>query len=219
MKKILIKVSIIALILSTLVLAIFFGFKYLKYSGKLSEWENKKILKQISAKIVLPDEVPTFATVADKAKLEDQPFFKNSENGDKVLIFTNSGRVVLYRPSIKKIIDISTVTVATGSNSLVPMTTPTPIKKVKVALLNGSSVNGLANKVEKDVFSQIDDIQIISKDSAKNKYDTNIVVATNTKYSELAKALAELLKGTVAPLPNGEKTSEADILIILGKSN
>lgn len=217
-KKIITKTSIIILIILALGLAVFFCFKYLKSSNKLVEFENKRLVKQISSHIVLPNEIPTFATVADKTRLINEPFFKNAENGDKVLIFTNAGRVVLYRPSIKKIVDISTVTV--NSETITP--TPTPVaneSKIKIALLNGSDTTGLANKTEKEIFSQIDGIQIVSKDNARSKYDKNIIVVVNKDYTDLAGSLATLLKGEINSLPDGEKTSNADILIILGKNN
>jgi hypothetical protein len=59
------------------------------------------------------DEMPTIATVSDPGLVKTQNFFTNPEAGDKVLIFTNSTKAVLYRPSINKIIDI--VSVSSGS--------------------------------------------------------------------------------------------------------
>ncbi len=71
--------------------------------------EMQQIVNDISRYMVLPDERPTLATVNDAAKLKGQEFFKNAQDGDKVLIFSQSGRALLYRPSMKKIIEYSKV--------------------------------------------------------------------------------------------------------------
>lgn len=59
--------------------------------------------------ILLPDEKPVVLTVNDKDKVNQQKFFKNTQNGDKVLVFSNQGRAILYRPSDKKIIEVGLV--------------------------------------------------------------------------------------------------------------
>jgi hypothetical protein len=64
--------------------------------------------------MVLPDEQPTLASVTDKSKLSDQPFFQKAENGDKILIFVQSRKAILYRPSIKKIIDVAPIQTLPG---------------------------------------------------------------------------------------------------------
>jgi len=41
--------------------------------------------------------------------LADQGFFKSAENGDKVLIFVNAGKAILYRPTLNKVVDVASV--------------------------------------------------------------------------------------------------------------
>jgi|688.fasta_scaffold00232_92 hypothetical protein len=62
---------------------------------------------KISKLMLLPNEKPVFATVTDKTKLQDQEFFKKAENGDEVLMFPENKKVILYRPSINRIIDVN----------------------------------------------------------------------------------------------------------------
>ena len=70
--------------------------------------EAKKIVEQVAKLVILPEnEDPTIATVTDPAKLSDQPFFINSEAGDKVLIYQEAKRAILYRPSNNKVIEIA----------------------------------------------------------------------------------------------------------------
>ena len=73
-----------------------------------AEEETKALIEKVGKLIALPtDESPTIATVSDKAKLQDQAFFAKAENADKVLIYTNQKKAILYRPSLHKIIDFS----------------------------------------------------------------------------------------------------------------
>jgi len=72
-----------------------------------SQEEIASIKKKIGNFIELPpSEEPTMATVTDVEKLKNQPFFSKAQNGDKVLIYTNSQKAILYRPSTGKIVDM-----------------------------------------------------------------------------------------------------------------
>lgn len=72
--------------------------------------ETDKLIQQVSNLVELPqNETPTVATVADKDKLAAQPFFVNAQNGDKVLIYTQAKKAVLYRPSTNKVIEVAPV--------------------------------------------------------------------------------------------------------------
>ena len=55
-------------------------------------------------------ETPTVATVSDLAPLKDQPFFKDAQIGDKVLVFKESEKAILYRPSTNKIVTVAPLT-------------------------------------------------------------------------------------------------------------
>lgn len=77
--------------------------------------EDNAILAELKAYMNLPDEAPAFSTVTDVTKLQKQDFFKNAQNGDKVLIFQNNQRGLLYRPSTHKVIEYGKV-VFSGPN-------------------------------------------------------------------------------------------------------
>ena len=94
----------------------YFYYQYQKLaqaqpSGDVSEVE--RLVKDLGAFLELPEsEVPTLAAIgAGKSKLEDQPFFKKALDGDKVLIYAQSGRAILYRPATKKVIDVTTINI------------------------------------------------------------------------------------------------------------
>src|SRR5258708_1604387 len=95
--------------------------------------EASMLISQVGKLIDLPkDETPTIATITDISKLKDQPFFANAKNGDKVLIYTNAKKAILYRPSENRIIEVGAVNinqqpVAQPSSS--PSATPSPSPK------------------------------------------------------------------------------------------
>lgn len=69
--------------------------------------EAKNIMADLSKIILLPNEEPAIASVADPEKLKDQPFFAQAIEGDKVIFFKVAGKAILWRPSEKKIIEVS----------------------------------------------------------------------------------------------------------------
>lgn len=73
--------------------------------------EAERVVKELSKIMVVPDDpAPVLATVSDRDQLQDQPFFRQAENGDQVVIFPSSMRAVLYRPSEKRVVDMAPLT-------------------------------------------------------------------------------------------------------------
>ncbi len=93
------------------------GYGYIHTKNELTKLSNPKtagqsetqqIITQVSKSVDLPTgETPALATVSDASKLKTQAFFKNAQNGDKVLIYTKAGVALLYRPSSKKIVQFA----------------------------------------------------------------------------------------------------------------
>lgn len=116
--------------------------------------ETKAILDKVGRHIVLPlDEQPTIATISDKEKLKDQPFFAKAKNGDKVLIYNLARKAILFDPVADKIIDVAPINISTPSAT----TTLTPLK---IALYNGTNTSGLTDTVETDIKQKMDNIDV-----------------------------------------------------------
>jgi hypothetical protein len=111
--------------------------------------EAQKLIEEVGKLIKLPEnEVPTIATITDVTQLpQDQEFFKQVQNGDQVLVYTQAKKVILYRPSLKKIIDVQQITInnttptpgvqsATPSANLAPSATPTLVPPTPTASIN-----------------------------------------------------------------------------------
>lgn len=70
--------------------------------------EETQTIAKLSSLIDLPsDEKPTVATVLDKEKLKDQAFFAKAENGDKLIVFAQNKKAILFRESSNKIIEFA----------------------------------------------------------------------------------------------------------------
>lgn len=114
------KFIIIAIVVAAV--AVFMGVMYVKYNdlkkenAKLSnpqdaaKLEGDRLKAEVGNLIELPsNETPTIATVVDASKLKDQAFFANAQNDDRVLMFPESKKAILYRPSTNKIIEVAPI--------------------------------------------------------------------------------------------------------------
>lgn len=224
------KNKIIILIIGLLILGsggfLIYKSGLLEKTGLIKKEKNEVevIMKRISQVFLLPSEIPTVAIISDKEKLSGQAFFDKAENGDKLLLFTNSNLAILYRDSIGKIIEISQISVANNpAIEAVPTVTPTTMVekedvKIKIALYNGSQKVGQTTKFEKEILDKIGDFEVVKKADAKNNYENSLVVDVSGNYSEVAKSLAEKIGGEIALLPEGEINIETDLLIIIGEN-
>ena len=89
--------------------------------------ELKSMVARVSQLILLPTgEDPTLATVVDPSRLRDQAFFANAQKGDKVLIYTNARKAILYSPTSNKIIDVAPINIGSSNPTPAPAPTPTP---------------------------------------------------------------------------------------------
>jgi hypothetical protein len=101
-----------------LLLAGLFIRNYIQTRNELRQDEGARLSAQISKFLELPsDETPTLATVKDASKLKSQPFFKNAQDGDKALIYSRASKAVLYRPSTKKVVEYTTISLGNPNNT------------------------------------------------------------------------------------------------------
>lgn len=122
-------------------LAVFFlviaGYFYVQFRASQNQLANptaasakeaRQLVGQVGKLMILPtSEEPTVATVTDLAKLKDQPFFAQAQNGDKVLIYTQTKKAVLYRPSAHKIIDVAPINIGDTATASAETITPTSV--------------------------------------------------------------------------------------------
>jgi hypothetical protein len=108
-QKITARRALIALVIVVGVGALLLGGLRHGYVGG-NQQAAASVYQEVAALIELPAETPRIAAVTDTTQLPDQEFFKLAANGDQLLFFDTANRVILYRPSIKKIIKVTGVT-------------------------------------------------------------------------------------------------------------
>lgn len=181
-----------------------------KNPQQTNQQEVQQLTEKVGAIVALPEgEAPTVATIRDKEKLADVPFFAQAQNDDKVLIYVNARKAYLYRPSTQKLIEVATVNLTPRSDQSFA---------AKIVLRNGSDVAGLTKRTEDDLKRVLPNVQIVTRDNAKATIDKTVVVDLAGSRKADAERLATAVGGSVGELPKGEeKPAGADFLILLGK--
>lgn len=186
------------------------GYLVFGKNASLGQKELDAAKANVSQLILLPtDEEPTLAEVTDKALVKD-PFLANkSENGDQVLVFTKNKLVIIYRPSINKIVTVGSVT-----------TDPAIVEAqgITLTILNGIGDETKTQKIINDIKKSYPDIKI-TNGGKSNKQDfpyTIVIDGTNQKDS-LVDSLVTITSGKHGVQPLSEGKASTDFLIIVGK--
>jgi len=173
------------------------GFFYMKYrnlknSNLTADQRIVKYEKEISKSYTLPiGDKATLADVKNAADLKkddaNKEFFKDSQDGDVLLVYTNSKLGILYRPSTKKIIKAGPVAFQ---------------QKVATLVLGAKADRTAADTILKQAFDAT--VNVAAESDAKTSLTTTIVVDVSGGNAELAARLATELKGKVGTVPEGE---------------
>ncbi len=176
------------------------------------------LVKTVGELMFLPNEEPTIATVTDKEKLAKQPFFAQAENGDKVIIYTQAKKAILYRPTQKKIVDVAPLITDTAPQ---PQQAPASAttEKISLTLLNGSLKPGVTNSIDDQLIKKYPNLTISAKKAAtKTDYAQTIVVDITGKNPQLAAQIATDLGGVVNALPESESKPATELAVIVGNN-
>lgn len=133
--------ALVALLVISAGVAYYFYSRLAVVQGSPSQdarLEVKALIAKVGQLIVLPEgEDPTVATVTDPERLRDQPFFAKAKKGDKVLIYTNAKKAILYDPESNKIVEVAPVSIGNPPTSVAPA--PSPISAVPTTTIQIST--------------------------------------------------------------------------------
>ncbi len=187
---------------------------------EIAKKETDALVKKVSKLIALPTgETPTIATVNDANGLaKGQSFYKGSKNGDKVLIYFKAQKAFIYSPDRNFLVNVGPIYVDKSARAAATTKTQTQ-SKLNIEIRNGTSQTGLATQTS-DKLKKIANFNVVYiSDAATSTYKKNIIVdlSKGTK-KELVKSLEkELGLTSVTTLPAKEKTTTADVLVIVAK--
>jgi hypothetical protein len=94
--------------------------------------EIDKTVRAVSKHILLPNEKPSLATVKDPSQVKEA-FLKQAKTGDKVLVYSEAGKIIIYRPSLNRIVAVGNVTIDTALIEA---------KGARIVIRNGSNIAG-----------------------------------------------------------------------------
>jgi len=182
--------------------------------------ETDALVSVISDMIELPpNEMPTVATILDKEKLANQPFFINGENGDKLLAYSVAKIAILYRPSTGKIINVAPITETEPNVSSQAVEKGHTGHLHRIVYLNGTETAGKGYLAEKAVQEKYPNTYktIAVENAVKKDYEGVLVIDLVGDHGEEVQDLATLFNGVVSTLPSEEVAPDADILVISGE--
>jgi hypothetical protein len=86
--------------------------KLLKNPQQAAKQEVASTVAKLGMLMDLPkDDTPTIATVTDRNKLKEQPFFARAANGDKVVLYIKAKKAILFREKDNKIIEVAPINI------------------------------------------------------------------------------------------------------------
>ncbi|MFA4831708.1 MAG: hypothetical protein WC618_06130 [Patescibacteria group bacterium] len=184
--------------------------------AQLSDQEIDELLGKVSRHILLPsEEKPTVATIVNAAVLaEQQDFYRDAQNGDRLLIYKN--KAIIYDPDNDIIVNVGPVII---QNSGQPASGDIPVApavdgRVSVELRNGTETRGLTRTRAPEFDANLYNIINITT-AGRTDYVENIVV--NLKGAEVGALADQFGAAVVDVLPEGEADSTADAVVIFGQ--
>lgn len=186
------------------------GYFYLQYQKIkknpeiVTKQETEALVEQAGKLIDLPkDETPQVATVLDKDKLKDQPFFANAQNGDKILIYTKAKKAIVFRPKENRLINVGPIAIDQKA-------------QVSVAIINsGGDVDSAEKKISEKLGTNV---TISSKTNAATKNVKKVtVVDVSGQNGEAAQQIADALGGSVGSMPSGETAPSGAAIVVFVK--
>lgn len=190
-----------------------------------AEKEIDDLLAKVGELTELPvDERPTVATVTDKEAVSEQAFFRSAENGDRVLIYTEARRAILYRPSTNKVIEIAPVNIGNNQAGDTQVDGDEESfegeerRTVNIAIFNSTAIAGLNDRAYDQLVSDFPELDIVSdnRQDTGGNYENSVVVVLNSDFAQEGQDIANAIGTATGDLPEGLIAPVTDLLLVLG---
>ena len=197
----------------------------------IQKQEVSILLDQVKKHMLLPDdEQPTIATLTDVDELKrQQPCFEKASNGDKVIVYANSQKAIIYSPDKDVIVNVGALLVDNPDSAQVqeeqegteePQPQEEVVAKLDIEIRNGTKEEGLAETVSTQLkgTNHAFDFVTLGETSKKDYSQTVVVDMGKGGDGDLANSLTQELGVSLSnELPEGEKESEAQVVVIVGE--
>lgn len=180
---------------------------------ELQKKQTEELLNKMKEHIVLPDdEEPIIATVTDAEALkEESEFYALAKNDDVVVIYVRAKKAFLFDPFSNRVLNVGPVITDENSEG-----TETLEGSVSVEVRNGTDAEGRGEEVAQQISNLDENFEVLPATNADESY-TETVIVDNGATPELLKKLEDELETTaLTTIPEGERSSSAKILILIG---
>ena len=182
--------------------------------------------------MLLPVEDTLIATVTSAGELTKiNELFATANNGDRLLIFIQSKRVVVFRPATNQIVTFAQLNSLGGlaSSSGLTVSNPELLELIKdsspasgsltIQIRNGTAASGITLDLQQQIEAFGDKFVVEKRTSAASLTftETKIYNLASAEKLELVLELADALGLKIEDkLPAGEAATDSDIVIIVG---
>lgn len=186
-------------------------------------------IKAVSKHMILPEgDEPVLATVtAAETLIKQQMFFIGAINGDQLLLFPRNLKAVIYSPSRDVIVNAGPIEQPPAQPQAANSQTSNPKFQINsndpntltVEVRNGTGRAGYATTIAQQIAGNAGFSIVKVADAERKDYKNTIVFIRANDENKKPKidAVAKTFGVTATgDLPDGEKGTEADVLIILG---
>jgi len=176
---------------------------------KLQKERAQITVDAVKKLMILPDDEPTIATIIDidSLKKQNQEFYKNAKNEDKILLYVN--KAIIYRESSNIIVNVLPV-VSVPQNA-----DGTSTKPLLIEIKNGTDSSDAYDSVQASVQS-ISSAKVVDAGEYDDS-DTTIVydLSNGASSSEIQKLASDLGYQYSDSVPDNIE-SNASVVIVLG---
>lgn len=188
-------------------------------ASELSQKETSELIGKLSKLMVVPaDRDPVVAVINDVEMLAaTQDFYVPAHNGDKLIMFQDSRKAVIYDEDDNRIVNVGPIYFDNGDGAT--STDPAIVAdRLNIELRNGSTTQGVAVDLRDRLQANYAFNIIKMAKAGKTDYSGfTLVDKTNGSKNSLVESLQKELGATVVKdVPSGEPNTTAEILIIVG---
>ena len=190
-------------------------------ASELNQKQTEELLAKIGKLIQLPSEKnPVVATINDVEVLAaTQDFYKDAHNGDKLLVFQNTRKAIIYDEDDNKLVNVGPIFYTNDKG--VQQAPPRVADRIEIELRNGTSNKGATLDVRDDLRNTYAfNITTLAK-AAKTDYSgiTLVDLTDGSKANLVADLQKTLGAQVVKELPAGESVSAREVVVIVGTKN